>query len=201
MHFLTVSLSPRPPPLSLGGARSRANCQGGPQFCCRQMFCFLPIESSTMPVEGLPSTLEGALSVLIKENPLTSFKIDGRGDNIVVVLRFSTGQPNDTATRRCRLKPPSQLARDERRADIRQGQVSGDSSPTPLFMPTPPGQVTEKSHEISYMKSHLTGLHQRDDTFHDYTANEFCSAAAEATLDSECFFFVFFCVTLNSHLI
>ena len=49
-----------------------------------------------MPVEGLPSTLEGVLSALIKEKPLTSFKIDGRGDNIVVVLRFSTGQPNDS---------------------------------------------------------------------------------------------------------
>ena len=131
------------------------------------------------------------------ENPLRFFKIDGRGDNIVVVLRFSTGPPNDTATRRYRLKPPSQLARDERRADIRKGQVSGDRYPMPLFMPTPPSQLTEKSHEISYMKSHLTDLHQRDDTFHDYTARESCSAAAEATLDSECFFFV----TLNSHLI
>ena len=140
-----------------------------------------------MPVEGLPSTLEGALSALIKENPLTSFKIDGRGDNIVVVLRFSTGQPNDTATRRYRLKPPSQLARDERRADITKGQVSGDRSPMPLFMPTPPSQLTEKSHEMNYMTSHLTGLHQRDKTFQDYIARESRSAAAEVTLDSECF--------------
>ena len=57
-------------------------------------------------------TLEGALSALMKKNPLTSLKIDGRGDNIVVLLRFSTGQPVNTATRRSRLKPPSQLARD-----------------------------------------------------------------------------------------
>ena len=140
-----------------------------------------------MPVEGLQSTVEGALSALIKENPLTSFKIDGRGDNIVVVLRFLTGQPNDTATRRYRLKPPSQLARDERRADIRKGQVSGDRSPMPLFMPTPPSQLTEKSHEMNYMTSHLTGLHQRDKTFQDYIARESRSAAAEVTLDSECF--------------
>ena len=112
-----------------------------------------------MPVEGLPSNLEGAMSALIKGNPLTSFKVDGRGDNIVVVLRFSTGQPNDTATRRYRLKPPSQQARDERRADIRQGQVRNDSSPTPLFMPTPPGQLTEKPQELGPMTSDLTGLH------------------------------------------
>ena len=139
-----------------------------------------------MPVVGLPITLEGALSVLIKVNPLTSLKIDGRGDNIVVVLRFSTGQPNDTATRRYRLKPPSQQARDERRADIRQGQVRNDSSPTPLFMPTPPGQLTEKSHEINYTTSHLTGLHQRENAFHYFTARESYSASAGATLDSEC---------------
>ena len=140
-----------------------------------------------MPVEGLPITLEGALSTLIKGNPLTSFKIDGRGDNIVVVLRFSTGQPNDTAARRYRLKPPSQQARDKRRAGIRKGQVSGDRSPMPLFMPTPPSQLAEKSHEINYMTSHLTGLHQRDKTFQDYIARESRSAAAEVTLDSECF--------------
>ena len=126
------------------------------------------------------------MSALIKENPLTSFKIDGRGDNIVVVLRFSTGQPNDTATRRYRLKPPSHLAGVKRRVNIRKGQVSGDSSPTPSFIPTPPNQLTEKSHEIKYMKSHLTGLHQRDNTFQDYTALQSRSAAAEARLDREC---------------
>ena len=66
-----------------------------------------------MPAEGLQSTLEGAFSALITEKPLMSFKTEGRGDNIVVVLRFSTNQPNDTATRRYPLKTPSQLARDE----------------------------------------------------------------------------------------
>ena len=42
--------------LSLRGARSHANCQGRPQFSSRQI-CFLPIKSSTMPVEGLPVTI------------------------------------------------------------------------------------------------------------------------------------------------
>ena len=51
-----------------------------------------------MPAKGLPSALEGALNALIKENPLSAFNIDGRGDNVVVTLRFSTDQPNDTAT-------------------------------------------------------------------------------------------------------
>ena len=37
------------------------------------------------------------------------------------------------------------------------------------------------------MTSHLTGLHQRDKTFQDYIARESRSAAAEVTLDSECF--------------
>ena len=54
-------------------------------------------------------------------------------------------------------------------------------------MPTPPGQLTEKPQEISPMTSDLAGLHQRDNTFHDYTARESRSAAAEATLDSACF--------------
>ena len=54
-------------------------------------------------------------------------------------------------------------------------------------MPTPLGQLTEKYHEINYMKSNFTGLHQRDNTFQDYTARESRSAAAEATLDSERF--------------
>ena len=57
----------------------------------------------------------------------------------------------------------------------------------PTFMPTPPSQLTEKSHEINYMTSHLTGLHQRDKTFQDYVARESRSAAAEVTLDSERF--------------
>ena len=54
-------------------------------------------------------------------------------------------------------------------------------------MPSPAGQVTDKSHEINYMKSHRKRRHQRDDAFQDYTARESRSAAAEATLDSECF--------------
>ena len=144
-----------------------------------------------MPAEVLPSTLKSALSALIKENPLMSFKFDGRGDNIVAVLRLSTGQPNDTATRRYRLKPPSQLAK----ANIRRGQVSGDSFPTPLFMPTPPGKLTEKSHEINSMTSHLTGPCHRDNAFRVYTAHESRSAAAEATFDSE-----YFVCNINSHL-
>ena len=37
------------------------------------------------------------------------------------------------------------------------------------------------------MTSHLTGLYHRDNTFQGYTARESRSAAAEATLDSECF--------------
>ena len=131
----------------------------------RQIFSFFAHKSSTMPVEGLQSTLEGALSALIKGNQRTSFEIDGRGDSIVVVLRFSTGQPNDTATQRYRLKPPSQAARDKRRANIRKGQPSSDSFPTTLFMTTPPGQSTEKAPEISPITSDLAGLHQRHDTF------------------------------------
>ena len=51
-----------------------------------------------MPAKGLPSALEGALNALIKENPLSAFNIDGRGDNVVVTLRFSTGRPNATAS-------------------------------------------------------------------------------------------------------
>ena len=152
-----VFFPPPPLPFSLflsRLARSRVNCQGGLQLSCQQIF-FLPIKLSTMPAEGLPSTLKGALSALIKEKSLTSFKIDGRGDSSVVLPRSSTGQPNDTVTRRYRLKPPSQLARDKRRADVRKRQVSGDSFPTRSFMPTPSGQLKEKFQEISPLRQTL----------------------------------------------
>ena len=138
-----------------------------------------------MPVEGLLSTLEGAFSALIKESPLTSFKIDGRGDGVVVVLSFSTGQLNYTVMWQYQPKPWLQLARDRRQADIRKRKVNSDSLLMPFFMPTPPGQLTEKSQEASPMMSDLTGLHQRDNTFHNYTACESCSAPTEVTLDSE----------------
>jgi hypothetical protein len=98
-----------------------------------------------MPVEGLPSALEGALTSLLQENPLSSFKIDGRPDSTVVIIRFTRGQENNMATSRptlqrsYRTKPPSQLHRDRKRAEQYMKEKVGDSRSTmPLFQPTPP---------------------------------------------------------------
>jgi hypothetical protein len=85
--------------------------------------------------------VESVLTTLVSNSPLTSFKIDGRGDNTVVILRFTAGQHVNMATQHYRTKPPSQLARDRRRAEQRKehlNQVGAFyTSPSSLFHPNP----------------------------------------------------------------
>ena len=42
-----------------------------------------------MPVNGLPITLECLLNVAVTEMSLTSFKVEGRGKQTVIVIRFT----------------------------------------------------------------------------------------------------------------
>ena len=137
-----------------------------------------------MPAEGLPSTLKGKLSALIKEHTLSSFKIDGRGDNLVVLLRFSTCRPvnrrhGDTGSR---LRHNWQGTRDELTAD----KVSDHSFPTPFFLPTPPGHLTATHSEMNATTSHFPGLGQRGNACHDHTARESRFATTNETCGSEC---------------
>lgn len=110
-----------------------------------------------MPVEGLPITLETMLNGLLQEMALSSFKIEGRGKQTVVVLRLTesvtkiTDQPPlavDHSVAAYRRKSLSQANRDRRRADAYRMKCEAKaanehgSSPSGLFLPTPPGQFS-----------------------------------------------------------
>lgn len=91
-----------------------------------------------MPVTGLPTTLECMLNTALTEMKLSSFKVESRGNNTVVVLRLTTDttatstsaaaaaattnfdSQRDTQMRNqssvFRRKCPSQIDRDRRRA-------------------------------------------------------------------------------------
>ncbi|KAL8603058.1 hypothetical protein ACOMHN_015623 [Nucella lapillus] len=116
-----------------------------------------------MPVVGLPTTLEVTLDALLRENHLTSWKVTGESDNVVVVLRLKTGPANTnmacqhTPVAPCyyRKKAPSELQRDRRRAEERRNRAvrhedckesesfdsSAKDSPC-LFVSTPPTSHT-----------------------------------------------------------
>jgi len=99
-----------------------------------------------MPVEGFPTTLECLLNAVLRDNTVSSFKIDGRGSQTTVVLRLTTNtsfhhpetaDSSVTYRRKC----PSQVSRDRRRAEAYRAdreKKASVSSPSGLFMPTPP---------------------------------------------------------------
>ncbi|KAK7486565.1 hypothetical protein BaRGS_00022231 [Batillaria attramentaria] len=98
-----------------------------------------------MPVEGFPPAVEA----LLETNTLTSYKIDGRGEDTVVVLRLTGGQPSDTVVT-YRRKPLSQVLRDQQRAQCRNKDVARKasesvSSPGHLFMSTPRSKLQTKT--------------------------------------------------------
>ena len=115
-----------------------------------------------MPVDGLPITLECLLNAAVTEMSLTSFKVEGRGKQTVVILRFTEDNVNrhfqakpvqeySTAYRR---KSPSTRLRDQNRAEAyrnnqkekKEVKEKGDSlSPSGLFLPTPPTLVSSQS--------------------------------------------------------
>ena len=107
-----------------------------------------------MPVHGLPSTLERMLNAALSEMTLSSFKIDGRGENTVVVLRLTatstTGVHSMAQGDQCavyRKKGPAQVNRDKRRAEAHRQIKTADEremSPSGLFLPTPPSLVDHK---------------------------------------------------------
>ncbi|KAL8567286.1 hypothetical protein ACOMHN_023329 [Nucella lapillus] len=83
----------------------------------------------TMPVVGLPTSLEVTLSALLQENKVTSWKICGEGDSTTVVLRLKTDTANSNmasqpppVTTQCRYrkKSPSSISRNRRRAEERR---------------------------------------------------------------------------------
>ena len=93
-------------------------------------------------VDGLPSALVAAMNSLLRKNALTTFDIHGKSDNTVVVIRFSLPSSSEQTDpvpfhRGWRQRPPSALARDKRRTNLRN--VVDNTFPMPgLFEPTPP---------------------------------------------------------------
>lgn len=99
-----------------------------------------------MPVEGLPSTLESMMNAVLNEMSVSSFKIESRGAQAVVVIRLTPSSLPPHATQNSsgayRRKCPSQVNRDKRRAEEhranRELKQASESSPSALFLPTPP---------------------------------------------------------------
>ena len=89
---------------------------------CLHLSLFLDIFSVTMPDIGLPASLEVALTALLSENEVSSWKITGEGSNLVVVVRLNscdntTGRDSHHAGLHFHKKTPSRLRRDRRRAE------------------------------------------------------------------------------------
>ena len=125
--------------------------------------------ADTMPVIGLPPRLEQALNMFMREMNVSSFKIDDSGNKAVVVLRLTSAasvacQPSTVTDNSVmyRRKSPSQIERDRTRAEqhradtVRKTKASPSSSPSGLFLPTPPS--------LFYSAENATG----SDTFPEY---------------------------------
>ena len=83
-----------------------------------------------MTVTGLPAAADIVLSTLLATETLSSWKVDGNENQTVVVLRFTKGQPfaMDNAQARFRLKPPAQVRRDRKRAQVHRECINGRST-------------------------------------------------------------------------
>ena len=107
-----------------------------------------------MTAVGLPTAAGTALQALLHEHFVTSWKIVGSGENLTFVLRLSPAaidsytatsfahtQDNKEPPVQCyRRKPPSQIRRDQKRAEERTVKVcqqASDFSSLRLFE-TPP---------------------------------------------------------------
>eukprot|EP00745_Piridium_sociabile_P022575 TRINITY_DN3523_c0_g1_i1.p1 TRINITY_DN3523_c0_g1~~TRINITY_DN3523_c0_g1_i1.p1 ORF type:complete len:156 (+),score=15.13 TRINITY_DN3523_c0_g1_i1:28-495(+) len=119
-----------------------------------------------------PWHLEGIINTLLEEMCLSSFKIEGKGSLTMVVLRLSpTGPsylPQATHNSVYHRKYPSQVARDRRRAEVHKHRAtqeytaSPSSSPSALFLPTPPS--------LFYSEDNATAM----DTFHGLYTSPCC---------------------------
>ena len=79
-----------------------------------------------MAVRGPPTTAEAVLTTLLVDNHVTSWKVAAEGQTSVFVLRLTSNHEQPAianTTGQWRRKPPSQLRRDQQRADKRRKQV------------------------------------------------------------------------------
>ncbi len=90
-----------------------------------------------MPVNGLPLTVENALSGLLMEGNISSWKITGGEKYAVLTLRFAMAAHNDTGENcgsmkestvtQFRKKPPSQIKRDSNRRKVWRSSKDSDA--------------------------------------------------------------------------
>ena len=90
-----------------------------------------------MPVNGLPLTVENALSGLLVEGSISSWKITGGEKYAVLTLRFAMadhdqtgencGQVKQSTVTQFRRKPPSQIKRDSTRRKVWQSSRDSDA--------------------------------------------------------------------------
>ena len=99
---------------------------------------FVVCLSDSMPITGLPVAVEAVLSSLLPTHVLSSWKVAGENDTTVAVLRFKQdGEQAGTSTEHSRghwrRKPPSQMRRDQQRAQERK--QNGEKNAMNTFSP------------------------------------------------------------------
>ena len=154
----------------------------------------------TMPVTGLPATVEKTLTALLSENSVSSWKLAGYQDCTVFVLRLkpagemSTNMADPELNRRSqvqyfRRKPPSQIRRDQQRAKQQQQQqqqqqqrrseqVRADSNSTPELPCV--SDTPERSTQDVTVDLHTTPAHA------DYRGSEGTCAEGNLQADLTC---------------
>jgi len=100
-----------------------------------------------MPVAGLPAAVEVVVSTLLTTQRLTSWKVAGESETTVLVLRFRQdgSQPctaSESSRGQWRRKPPSQLRRDQQRAQGHGQSGEHVSSPPALAENEPASAAT-----------------------------------------------------------
>ena len=118
-----------------------------------------------MPVVGLPTAAEAALSDLLTTQALTSWKVVGEGDSTVVVLRFhQDGRPPYHRTMPnslgyFRRKAPCQIKRDEIRSQRRREEKTQATLENLSTCPNPNDDLLSASVSRMVQRGKIMPLH------------------------------------------
>jgi hypothetical protein len=146
-----------------------------------------------MPLQGLPTSLENLLHYVLKENKISSFKLECQGEKSVVVLRLTAlteqeAAMADTSTT-FRRKSPSQVKRDKRRAEQFKASKTktGESSTNDS---TKGNYCLQSTSNSSYIRECRPTTNKRTDSFErcimsngarenhaELSLSEFCASA------------------------
>lgn len=90
-----------------------------------------------MDVAGLPAAACDLLTTLLAKNRVTSWQVSGKGRNAVFTLRLTATDHEAAMTpalSQWKKKSPSQIRRDQHRANLRQGQTKVGETEIPLSL-------------------------------------------------------------------